>query len=161
MASTGVDLGGNQIYVSIKTGTQWPPKTFDIRVKYEQTIKDIRQKAATVGGVPIEKLQMFWHKKELVPASYDHLTLAQMKMHTGFSIMAYNLEEEPDYFPPVEATPKGLVQKMPVTDAEYLAAHPEAAKDPKFLVMEKSKLDAAPGFKATAPVWQDSALLAK
>jgi len=34
---------------------------------------------------------MFWHRKELVSSVYDHLTLAQMRIHTGFSFEAYDL----------------------------------------------------------------------
>lgn len=35
--------------------------------------------------------QLFWHRKELVSSVYDHLTLAQMRIHTGFSFEAYDL----------------------------------------------------------------------
>lgn len=101
MASVGMDMGGNQIFVSIKKGKNWPPLTTDVRVKYEETIGDLRNKVSKKTTVPVEKLQLFWHRKELVSSVYDHLTLAQMRIHTGFSFEAYDLTEEPDYWPPV------------------------------------------------------------
>ena len=39
---------------------------------------------------------MFWHRKELVSSVYDHLTLAQMRIHTGFSFEAYDLVRPDD-----------------------------------------------------------------
>jgi hypothetical protein len=35
--------------------------------------------------------QLFWHCKELVSQLYDHLTLSQMEIHTGFGISGYDL----------------------------------------------------------------------
>jgi hypothetical protein len=60
------------------------------RVKYEQTIGDIKAAVADKLGVPPEQQQLFWHKKELT-ASYDARTLLDMDMHTGFGLKGYDL----------------------------------------------------------------------
>ena len=40
--------------------------------------------------IPLEKIQLFWHKKELTE-SYDTKTLLDMNLHTGFSLRGYDL----------------------------------------------------------------------
>jgi len=114
MASTGdFSLGGNQIYVSLQKGKQWPPTTIDIRVKYEETIADLKRKVEKELGVPPEKQQLFHHGNEMVDRIYSDMTLEQLNLHTGFQLKGYDLTEEPDYWPPVEETPKGLrIKKM-------------------------------------------------
>ena len=78
-------------------------------MKYEQTIGDLRRLAAKKAGIDISQLQLFRHGKELLADKYDAKTLLEMDLHTGFSLMAYDLTEEPDYWPPVRKTPEGLV----------------------------------------------------
>lgn len=77
------------------------------RVKYEQTVGEIREAAARILEIPVEKLQLFWHGKEVTAEQYT-LTLLDANLHTGFSLMGYDLTEEPDYWPPVISTPEGL-----------------------------------------------------
>lgn len=55
------------------------------RIKYEQTVLDIKKAVAQKSGVPVEKQQLFWHSKELT-ATYDTKTLLEMNLHTGFSL---------------------------------------------------------------------------
>ncbi|GAB4818859.1 hypothetical protein N2152v2_005905 [Parachlorella kessleri] len=98
---------GNQIFVNMRKGKQYPPTSVDVRVKYEQTIKDIKQEVAKKTGIPVEKQQLFWQGKELTP-TYDSKTLLEMNLHTGFSLNGYDLTETPDYWPEVEQTPEGL-----------------------------------------------------
>ena len=88
------------------------------RVKYEQTIGDLRRLAAKKVGIDVAQLQLFWHGKELLADKYDGETLLAMDLHTGFSLMAYDLSETPDYWPPVRKTPEGLAV---VTAAEAVA----------------------------------------
>ena len=38
--------------------------------------------------------QLFWHCKEMVSELYDHLTLAQLDIHTGFGMNGYDLVRE-------------------------------------------------------------------
>ena len=49
-----------------------------------------------------------------------------------------------DYFPPVFRTPRGLMEKSPITNPEYLQRHPGAGADPE-------TLDIMPG----VPIQQD------
>ena len=60
------------------------------RVKYEQTVKDIRAAVAKKTGVPADKQQLFWHQKELTP-THDNKTLLDMHLHTGLSLRGYDL----------------------------------------------------------------------
>lgn len=80
------------------------------RVKYEQTVAEIREAAARKLDIPVDKLQLFWHGSELGAADYAR-TLLDSNLHTGFALMGYDLTETPDYWPPVEKTPQGLVVK--------------------------------------------------
>lgn len=99
---------------------------------------DIKKKAAVKAGINEDKLQLFWHNKELTP-EFNTRTLLEMNLHTGFSLMGeacevlaltrytldkhpayeecqqhnypatgYDLSVEPVYFPPVKKTPHGL-----------------------------------------------------
>ncbi|KAL3138309.1 hypothetical protein ABBQ32_006120 [Trebouxia sp. C0010 RCD-2024] len=99
---------GNQIFVTLQKGSHYPPTVVDVRVKYDQTVKDIKAAVAKKTGVPADKQQLFWHQKELTPA-YDNKTLLDMHLHTGFSLRGYDLTEQPHYFPPVKQTQEGLV----------------------------------------------------
>ena len=80
-------------------------------MQYKETIGDLKARVAAKTGVPVEKQQvrraqarprgardrsrdrpqLFWHCKELVSELYDHLTLAQMDIHTGFGVSGYDL----------------------------------------------------------------------
>ena len=44
---------------------------------------------------PAHPTQLFWHCKELVSELYDHQTLSQMEIHTGFGISGYDLVRSP------------------------------------------------------------------
>ena len=70
-----------------------------------------RLAAAKLGIADAAKhLQLFRHKRELLERD-DAKTLLDMDIHTAFGLRGYDLSggEQPDYFPPVEATPDGLV----------------------------------------------------
>ncbi|KAK9807044.1 hypothetical protein WJX72_011794 [[Myrmecia] bisecta] len=108
MAAFGECGSGNQIFVTMRKGSEYPPRTVDVRIKYEQTIRDLKEAVATKTQVPVDKQLLFWHKKELTVA-YDSKTLQDMNLHTGFSLMGYDLTVEPDYWPPVVQTPDGLL----------------------------------------------------
>lgn len=56
--------------------------------------------------------------------------------------------EAPDYFPPVFATPRGLMEKSVITNPDFLARNPGAEADPETLTL-------VPG----VPVAQDPAWL--
>lgn len=68
--AAAVAASGNQIFVTLQKGSHYPPTVVDVRVKYEQTVSDIRAAVAKKTGVPTDKQQLFWHQKELTPA-YD------------------------------------------------------------------------------------------
>ena len=81
-------------------------------MKYEQTIGDLRKLAAKKAGVDVAHLQLFHHGKEMLADKYDMKTLLEMDLHTGFSLMAYDISEGSkleEYWPPVKKTPEGLV----------------------------------------------------
>eukprot|EP00879_Flechtneria_rotunda_P004355 GHRR01004606.1.p1 GENE.GHRR01004606.1~~GHRR01004606.1.p1 ORF type:complete len:117 (+),score=21.89 GHRR01004606.1:322-672(+) len=103
---------GNQIFVVMRRGKHWPPASCDIRIRYEQTIGDLKAAIAKEMGIPADKQQLFWHKKELT-AGYDSKTLQDMNIHTGFGIKGYDLSEEPDYWPLVTQTSEGMVEETP------------------------------------------------
>lgn len=63
--------------------------------------------AKKAGIEDISKLQLFHHGKEMIPDNYDTRTLLDMDLHTGFSLMGYDLTEEPDYWPPVRKNAQG------------------------------------------------------
>jgi len=88
--AAAVAASGNQIFVTLQKGNEYPPLVIDVRVKYEQTVSDIRAAVAKKTGVPADKQQLFWHQKELTTA-YDHKTLLEMHLHTGFSLKGYDL----------------------------------------------------------------------
>ena len=85
------------------------------RIKYEETIGDIRKAVAAKAGIEESKVQLFRHGKELVPEVSDGKTLLEMDLHTGFSLMGYDLTEEPVYWPPVRKTDAGL-EVIPAKD---------------------------------------------
>ena len=60
------------------------------RVKYEQTVLDIKAAVAKKTGVPVDKQQLFWHQRELTSA-YDAKSLLEMHLHTGFSLRGYDM----------------------------------------------------------------------
>eukprot|EP00241_Pyramimonas_parkeae_P007648 CAMPEP_0114252378 /NCGR_PEP_ID=MMETSP0058-20121206/15801_1 /TAXON_ID=36894 /ORGANISM="Pyramimonas parkeae, CCMP726" /LENGTH=149 /DNA_ID=CAMNT_0001366301 /DNA_START=92 /DNA_END=539 /DNA_ORIENTATION=+ len=119
MASMGVDpstLGGNQIFVTLRKGKLWPPTTVDVRVKYEETIGDLKKKVEKKTGVLPEKQLALLDGKELKSDLYDKLTLNNLKLHTGFSLNGYDLNEEPDFWPAVVKTEQGykIADREPV-----------------------------------------------
>lgn len=81
---------GNQIFVTMRKGSSWPPAACDVRIRYEQTIGDLKAAVATQLGVPAAQQQLFWHKQQLT-AAYDEKTLLEMNMHTGFALKGYDL----------------------------------------------------------------------
>ncbi|PRW44616.1 PXMP2 4 family 2-like [Chlorella sorokiniana] len=81
---------GNQIFVVVRRGKEYPPKVCDCRIKYEQTIADLKKAAAAKLGVPLDKLLLFWQTKELT-AAYDSKTLLELNLHTGFSVSKHDL----------------------------------------------------------------------
>ena len=60
------------------------------RVKYDETLRDLKAAVAKKTGVPAESQQLFWHQKELT-SSYDDKTLLDMHLHTGLSLRGYDL----------------------------------------------------------------------
>ncbi|KAK9828299.1 hypothetical protein WJX74_007779 [Apatococcus lobatus] len=105
MAAYGgsVATSGNQIFVTLRRGREWPPKVCDVRAKYEDTILKIKQLVETRMGVPVDKQLLFWHDKELT-AAYDTKTLLDLHLHTGFSLKGYDMREPADFWPPVKQT---------------------------------------------------------
>ena len=81
---------GNQIFVTMQRGEEYPPRTCCVRVKYSQTLADVRRAVAKELGVPVESQQLFRHNCELLPEE-DTRTLLEMKLHTGFSLKGYDL----------------------------------------------------------------------
>jgi hypothetical protein len=65
--------------------------------------------------VPPAKLLLFWHGQEVTPA-YDSRTLLDMNLHTGFSLMGYDLTEEPDFWPPVRKSAGGWLEVVPASE---------------------------------------------
>ena len=56
---------------------------------------------------------------------YDSKTLLELNLHTGFSLMGYDLTDTPDYWPPVRPTPQDGLEVIPRTEVvieEYAAA---------------------------------------
>jgi len=124
---------GNQLFVTLKKGKEYPPTCCDVRVQYEQTIMDLRKKVEEATGVPTDKQLLFHHFKELTEEDNDK-TILEKNLHTGFSLTGYDLvsalrswithaskgrltdgfllrfqTESPHYWPPVTKTPEGLV----------------------------------------------------
>lgn len=117
--ASGESLGGNQIFVTLRRGTAYPPQTVDVRVRYTETVAVLKERVAAATGVPVEQMQarrpaglcaeegsevtrppplpqLFWHCKEMVASLYDALTLAQLELHTGFGINGYDLVRSGD-----------------------------------------------------------------
>jgi hypothetical protein len=74
----------------MRKGLTWPPSACDVRIRYDQTIGDLKAAVAETMGVPVAQQQLFWHKQELT-AAYDDKTLLDMSMHTGFALKGYDL----------------------------------------------------------------------
>jgi len=70
-------------------------------------VGDVKAAAAAKLGIAPDRLQLFWHKRELT-AAHDCRTLTDMNWHTGTGLQGYDLTAAPVYFPPVVATPEGL-----------------------------------------------------
>ena len=79
------------------------------RVHYDQTLKDLRGRAASKLGVSGDKLELYFQGRELVPNLDDAKTLLEMGLHTGFGLQGYDLSVEPAYWPPVRQTAHGKV----------------------------------------------------
>ena len=93
------------------------PCNCSCRIKYEQTIGDLRKVVAKKAAIEVAQLQLFWHGKELVAGAYDDKTLLEMDLHTGFSLMGYDLTEKPDYWPPVRKAADGSLEVVPAAEA--------------------------------------------
>lgn len=93
---------GNQIFVTLKKGAEHPPNVIETRVRYEQTVGDIRKAVAQKAGIDIQFVQLFHHGREMKPEEYDAKTLLDMDLHTGFSLMGYDTSVTPVYWPPVQ-----------------------------------------------------------
>ena len=101
---------GNQIFVSLKKGSEHPPNVIETRVRYEQTVGDIRKAVAEKAGIDIQFVQLFHHGKEMRPEEYDGKTLLEMDLHTGFSLMGYDTSVTPVYWPPVRQEKDGRLE---------------------------------------------------
>ncbi len=88
-AEAGAKLG-NQIFVTIQEGDSYPPKTCCVRIKYSQTMRDVRLAVQKELGVPVESQQLFRHNTELLAAE-DSMTLMELQLHTGFSLKGYDM----------------------------------------------------------------------
>lgn len=88
--------------MSLKKGSEHPPNVIETRVRYEQTVGDIRKAVAEKAGIDIQFVQLFHHGKEMKPEEYDAKTLLEMDLHTGFSLMGYDTSVPPVYWPPVQ-----------------------------------------------------------
>lgn len=99
-----------------------PARVSRLRVKYEQTISHIKEAVSEKLHVPVNRIQLFWQKRELTK-QFDTKTLLEMHLHTGFSLRGYDLvrgipplprvslqSEQPDYWPAVEETSDGLIE---------------------------------------------------
>lgn len=87
----------------------------ECRIKYEQTVGDLRKSVAKKANIEVGKLQLFWHGRELTE-DFDEKTLLDMDLHTGFSLMGYDLNETPDYWPPVRKSEAGWLEVVPSSD---------------------------------------------
>lgn len=107
---------GNQIFVSLRKGSEHPPQVIETRVRYEQTVGDIRKAVAEKAGIDIENVQLFHHGKEMKPEEYDGKTLLEMDLHTGFSLMGYDTSVTPVYWPPVRER-NGRLEVVPALES--------------------------------------------
>ena len=64
--------------------------TVGCRVKYEQTIGDVKRAVEKKLRVPMDKQQLFWQNKELTKAR-EGSTLLELGLHTGASLKGYDL----------------------------------------------------------------------
>merc|ERR1712188_311213 len=83
---------GNQIFVALRKGKEYPPTCCDVRVQYEETILDLKKKVEEATEVPVDKQLLFWHFKELTD-EFNDKTLLDLNLHTGFSLTGYDLRE--------------------------------------------------------------------
>ena len=60
------------------------------RIKYEQTVGDIKKAVEKKLKIPVENQQLFWQNKELTKAR-DGTTLLDLGLHTGASLKGYDL----------------------------------------------------------------------
>lgn len=88
----------------------------ETRIRYEQTIGDIRSSVAKKAGIDVDQVQLFHHGKEMKRDVYDKKTLLEMDLHTGFSLMGYNLSVEPVYWPPVVKDKDGSLRVLTSTE---------------------------------------------
>jgi len=124
---------GNQVFITLRKGTEYPPKCCDVRMKYGETVKTLKEKVSNKLLVPVDKIQLFWARKEMRADRFDHLTMEKLKVHTGFHFSGYDLTAPPDYFPPCVLTENGLYEKAPITNQDYIDKHPGCLDDPDVL----------------------------
>ena len=105
---------GNQIFITLVKGREYPPTTVDVRCGYNQTIQELREKLEAASGCPVDKQLLFYKHREVRP-EMDSKTLLELNLHTGFALSGYDLREPPVFFPPVARTPDGLVIACPLT----------------------------------------------
>lgn len=72
------------------------------RVRYEQTLADLRAAVAAKLGVPPEHQLLFRHGRQLAPED-DGKTLLLLDMHTGFALQGYDTVSSA--LPPAPAAP--------------------------------------------------------
>ena len=96
--------------MSLRKGSDHPPTVVETRIRYEQTIGDIRKAVAQQAGIGVDKVQLFHHGKEMRMEDYDSKTLLEMDLHTGFSLMGYDLTVTPVYWPPVVKGKDGILE---------------------------------------------------
>lgn len=116
LSSNTANAAGNQIFVSLRKGAEHPPEVIETRIRYEQTIGDIRSSVARKAGIEVDQVQLFHHGKEMKRDAYDGKTLLEMDLHTGFSLMGYNLSAEPVYWPPVVKEKDGSLRVLTSTE---------------------------------------------
>lgn len=115
------------------------------RVSYDEKLSDIKKKTEKNLGVPADKIQFFWHKKELVDSKFAEKTLYELDMHTGFTISGYDMRKPPNYFPGVVKQEDGSLKIFtPGLDDEsenvvphtkgYLAFNGKDIVDPSILM---------------------------
>ena len=60
------------------------------RIKYEQTIGDVKRAVEKKLSIPVDKQQLFWQNKELT-AAREGTTLLDLGLHTGACLKGYDL----------------------------------------------------------------------
>merc|ERR1719181_699097 len=124
---------GNQIFITLVRGKEYPPTTVDVRCGYNQTIGELRQKLEAASGCPVDKQLLFYKHREVRP-EMDAKTLLELNLHTGFALSGYDLRDPPVFFPPVARTPTESRTTRSARDTpEALHSHPQRRMGQKSL----------------------------